>query len=156
MGHPCWAIEPSTSLVIYNGIITAMVKSKAHFDPRRDRPLATQSRGVAKRQQRREKHEEDEQAGAVAKAKKPKYGTVLFGPNPAVYSNLSSFKRAERAHPDARAYQSYQLRKIEAVIAQYKASLQPQVCRFPVSTTYLFAVSIRVNDVGSLWDKFGK
>lgn len=107
-----------------------MVKSNARFDPLRDRSLATQSRGVAKRQQRREKYEGNGKAGVVAKAKKAKYGTVLFAPNPAVYSNVSSFERAERPHPDAKSYQLYQLRKIEAIIEQYKASLQAQARRF--------------------------
>lgn len=105
-----------------------MGKFKVLPDQRRERPLAPQSRGVTKRQQRRETHtgKEDEDIGVVGK-RKEKFHTVLVGANPAIYTNLSSFTSAQRANPNAETYTSVHQRKVKSRIASYQESLKKQV-----------------------------
>lgn len=130
--HESRADPPITLKQLLDIQVVSMGKSKVLPDHRRDRPLAPQSRGVTKRQQRREKHagKEDEDLGVVGK-KKEKFYTVLVGANPAIFTSHSSYTSARQAHPDARTYSSVHQRKVKYTIERYKNSLQKQVRSFP-------------------------
>lgn len=105
-----------------------MVKSKALSDPRRDRPLASQSRGVTKQKHRRERHEDQERSdtGVVGK-RKYTYYTVLAGQNPPILHDKDAYERTRRAHPEAKHLSAHHRRKVEAAIKDYQRSLDREV-----------------------------
>eukprot|EP00892_Ulva_mutabilis_P001539 jgi/Ulvmu1/11386/UM075_0048.1 len=123
-----------------------MVKSKALSDPRRDRPLASQSRGVTKQKKRRDKEQEQGDAGVVGK-KKHTYYTVLVGRNPAMIKDKEAYDQMCRAHPEAKSFSARHKRKVVAVIKDYQQRLEKEEKSAGRGTTHTGFIRFDTSDL---------